>query len=163
MKFALKINSPYIKSDWRSRRTVIPTGKLYFVEDEKAIFNFLRHQMKQDLLEPIGGQIRWSKDTVTPSETLGMYSYLCSVNLDFQFLCFSGRVSKFLRQNAGFKGYMYGKIAMLRSLPCNYTIYRLTSDIAGSTVMKAVNWNRFIQDSLKRNAIVKDDLKYVAS
>lgn len=163
MKYALKINSPYIKNDWRTRRTGIPTGKLYFIEDEKAVFNFLRHQMKQDLLDPLGGQIRYSKEMVTPNETLGIYSFLCSANLDFQFLCFSGRVCKYLRQNAGFNTYMYGKMAMLRSLPFNYTIYRLKSDIAGSTVMQSVNWNRFIRNSLKDGKLTKDDLKYVAS
>lgn len=162
MKFALKIISPYIKNDWRARRTGIPTGKLYFLQDEKAVFNFLRHQMKQDLLDPIGGQLRWTKETVSPSDTLGIYSYLYSANLDFHFLCYSGRVRKFLNDSAGIRGYMYGKMAMIRSLPFNYTIYKLQDDIAGSTVMRSVNWNRFIKQSMSDGTITKDDIKYVS-
>lgn len=164
MKYALKINSRHIKNDWRAGRHGIPTGKLYFLEDEKAVFNFLRFQMKKDLLDPIGGTLSWSKaETVSPSEILGIYSYLCSAkDIDFHFLCWSARVRKYLLNQAGMKGYMYDKLSRLRSMPFNYTIYKLKPDVAGTSILQAMSWNSFILQSLKDSTITKDDLKYVA-
>lgn len=164
MKYALKLNSPYIKNDWRRPQnsgTSIPRNKLYFLDDEKSIFNFLRAQMKEDLLYPINGKIRYSTETVTASDILGIFSYLSSSNLDFHFLCFSGRVGKFIRENIGTKVNVWSKLGMLRSMPFNYTLYKIENGTGGAKVMQNINWNRFIKESFKNKTISMDDLKYV--
>lgn len=163
MKYALKVSSPYIKNDWRRRNgTIIPKNKMYFLDDEKSIFNFLRAQMKEDLLNPISVQIKYSGETITPSDILGIFSYLSSSNLDFHFLCYSGRVNKFIRENIGFKNNNWSKLRMLRSMPFNYTLYKIEDGIGGAKVMQNINWNRFIKAAFKQKTITMDDLKYVA-
>lgn len=164
MNYVLKVNSPYITNDWRRRNNSvsIPSNKIYFLGDEKSIFNFLRAQMKQDLLYPVSGNIRYSKETVTPADTLGLFSYLSSAEgVDFHFLCYSGRVNKFIRQHIGTQTNVWSKLAMLRSMPFNYTLYKLQDGVGGSKVLQNINWNRFIKFALKQKTITDDDLKYV--
>lgn len=163
MKYALKVSSPYIKNHWKYRNggVPVPSNKMYFLDDEKSIFNFLRSQMKQDLLFPINGDIKYSKEIVSTSDTLGIFSYLSSSNLDFHFLCFSGRVAKFIRGNLDIKTNIWSKLGMLRSMPFNYTLYKIEDGIGGSKVMQNMNWNRFIKSAFKQKTISMDDLKYL--
>jgi len=146
MKYALKPSSLCID--------VRGSNKIIFFNDEKSLFNFFHLKMKEDLVKPVVRTERyesWQKqkqpNTICAGDVTGIYSLLVSSELDFQFLSWSSRVTKFIHHNlpnSKNRWEHWKVIGRMRSLPCNWTLYTM-KESDGGLVMQSLGWGNFFR------------------
>jgi len=164
VKYALRSTSRYIKSPG--------TREVIFIEDEKALIKFFHNQMKKDLTNPIsvprnphGWYSKQDKDIVLEADILGLYSHFVSSELNFHFLSWRSRVSRFIRDNGLLQkdahGYIstWRPIARLRSLPCNYTLYALNPHDGGH-ILSRIGWGDFFRKMKKEKILTPNDIAF---
>ena len=161
MKYALKPSSLCID--------IKGSNKIIYFNDEKSLFKFFHIKMQQDLMNPVvrteryeSWQKRKSPNTITASDVTGIYSLLISSNLDFQFLSWSSRVTKFIHENlpnSKNRWEHWKVLARMRSLPCNWTLYQLNEQ-DGGLVMQSIGWGNFFRIAKRDNLLQGVDLTY---
>lgn len=160
MKYALKPSSRVLD--------VKGSNKIIMFQDEKQLINFFHRKMKLDLLDPVvkSEKFSWRErnkpNDISATDVTGIYSLLISSNLDFEFLSWSNRVSKFVRNQLGTKNYWehYKVLSRMRSLPCNWTLYRIDEGDEGGSVLKQVGWGHFFRQAKKEKLFDGINLSY---
>lgn len=161
MKYALKPSSPCID--------VKGSNKIIYFNDEKSLFKFFHVKMQQDLMKPVVRTERyenWHKrkdpNPISATDVTGIYSLLVSSNVDFKFLSWSSRVTKFIHENlpnSKNRWEHWKVIARMRSLPCNWTIY-LLKEQDGGMVMQSIGWGNFFSMASRDNLLANIDISY---
>lgn len=147
MKYALKPSSRVID--------INGSNKIIYLQDEKALINFFHIQMRKDLTNPIiyserlysqwqlNNYIRnanqWTK--TSPTDMIGVFSYLVNKDLDFPFLSWPTRVNSLIRVELD-KKWDWPIVTRLRSLPCNYSLYTMCEH-EGGYVLNNTRWGPF--------------------
>ena len=160
MKYALKPSSPILN--------ISGSNKIIYFDDEKSLFKFFHIKMKQDLVNPVVKNERYSwknrnsPNKICATDVTGIYSLLISSELDFQFLCSSRRVRKFVHNNIPNSKDEWQKNQVLwrmRSLLFNWTLYTLNEQ-DGGFVMKSVGWGNYFKLAKKENLLKDINLSY---
>jgi hypothetical protein len=161
MKYALKPSSLCID--------VQGSNKIIYFNDEKSLFKFFHLKMQQDLMKPVVRTERyenWHKqkqpNPISATDVTGIYSLLVSSNVDFQFLSWSSRVTKFIHDNlpnSKNRWEHWKVLARMRSLPCNWTLYQL-KDHDGGMVMQSIGWGNFFRIAKRDNLLQGIDITY---
>jgi len=160
MKYALKPSSRVLD--------VKGSNKIIFFKDEKQLISFFHQKMKLDLTDPIvkSEKYNWrdrnKPNDIAATDVTGIYSLLVSSNLTFEFLSWSNRVSKFVRDQLGTKNYWehYKVLCRMRSLPSNWTLYTLEENGEGGSVLRSIGWGNFFRMAKKENLFAGIDLSY---
>ena len=160
MKYALKPSSSVLD--------VKGSNKIIMFKDEKQLINFFHKKMKLDLMNPVvkSEKYNWRNrnkpNDIAATDVTGVYSLLISSNLTFEFLSWSSRVGKFLRDQTGNKNYFqYWKIlSRMRSLPCNWTLYTIEESGEGGSVLKQLGWGHFFRYAKRDNLFEGISLNY---
>jgi hypothetical protein len=147
MLYALKPSSTFI--DIKS------ANKILYFSDEKSLIRFFHHKMKDDLLNPIAFNERWSawrnnKANGNPLEVTGYLSLLVSADCNLQQLSNLKKTRVYIADLLGNKNTFadYTIVRRIRSLPCNYTLYKLY-DYCDGKAMKRLGWATFFKHMKK--------------
>ena len=161
MKYALKPSSLCID--------VQGSNKIIYFNDENSLFKFFHLKMQQDLMKPVVRTERyenWQKqkqpNPISATDVTGIYSLLVSSNVDFQFLSWSSRVTKFVHDNlpnSKNRWEHWKVLARMRSLPCNWTLYKLVES-DGGMVMQSIGWGNFFRMANRDNLLEGVDISY---
>ena len=160
MKYALKPSSVCLD--------VNGSNKIICFNDEKSLFKFFHLKMQQDLMNPIVKSERYNwrnhnkPNPISSTDVVGIYSLLVASNLNFQFLSWSSRVTKFIHQNlpnSKNRWEHWKVLARMRSLPCNWTLYRLKEQ-DGGMVMESIGWGNFFRIASRDNLLQGIDISY---
>jgi hypothetical protein len=155
MKYALKPSSRVLD--------VKGSNKIILFKDEKQLINFFHQKMKLDLTNPVvkSEKYNWrdrnKPNDIAATDVTGIYSLLVSSNLTFEFLSWSNRVSKFVRDQLGTKNHWehYKVLCRMRSLPSNWSLYTLEETGEGGSVLKSIGWGNFWRQA-KKKELFKD-------
>ena len=128
--------------------------------------------MKKDLTNPISvprNPRSWygkqDKNIVPEADILGLYSHFVSSELNFHFLSWCSRVSRFVRDNGLLQKDVHGwinawrPISRMRSLPCNYTLYSLNPHDGGHILLR-IGWGAFFRKMKKEKILSSDDIAF---
>jgi hypothetical protein len=160
MKYALKPSSVCLD--------VNGSNKIIYFNDEKSLFKFFHLKMQQDLMNPIVKSERYNWRThndpnpISATDVVGIYSLLVSSNLNFQFLSWGSRVTKFIHENlpnSKNRWEHWKVLARMRSLPCNWTIYQFKEQ-DGGMVMQSIGWGNFFRIASRDNLLANIDISY---
>lgn len=160
MKYALKPSSMCLD--------VNGSNKIIYFSDEKSLFKFFHLKMQQDLMKPIVKSERYNwrtrnaPNTISATDVTGIYSLLVSSNVDFKFLSWSSRVTKFIHENlpsSNNRWEHWKVLARMRSLPCNWTLYQLKEQ-DGGMVMQSLGWGNFFRIASRDNLLQGIDISY---
>ena len=160
MKYALKPSSRVLD--------VKGSNKIIMFKDEKQLISFFHKKMQLDLVNPVvkSEKYNWRErnkpNDISATDVTGVYSLLVSSNLDFQFLSWSNRVSRFVRDQLGTKNYWehYRVLCRMRSLPCNWTLYTIEENGEGGSVFRSIGWGHFFRKAKKENLFEGISLDY---
>lgn len=160
MKYALKPSSPFID--------INGSNKIIMFNDEKSLFDFFHLKMKQDLTNPIVKSEKYSWKTrnnpndISASDVIGIYSFLVSSNVKFDFLSWGRRVANHIHNAIGNgKGLWsyYPVLGRMRSLPINWRLYEIKQKDCGY-VFESLGWGRFFRKAKKENLLENIDITY---
>ena len=160
MKYALKPSSVCLD--------VNGSNKIIYFNDEKSLFKFFHLKMQQDLMKPIVKSERYNWRTrndpnpISATDVVGIYSLLVSSNVDFKFLSWSSRVTKFIHENlptSKNRWEHWKVISRMRSLPCNWTLYQLKEQDCGM-VMQSIGWGNFFSMASRDNLLANINISY---